>query len=202
MELSWNDVAKRIVEIVASAGGVGVIVIGVVKVFSGIISNCLLKKISLKYDKEFERYKSLLGNKTYVSKVRFDAEFGIYQKLSKSFFEMAKNITFLIPMGISDSYTDKEAQNTLYERAMTTTEIAQDILYESSPFISESIFEKYKELLELCHTQIIVYEIWKTNGASGRFKNEDYLRSENIMKKLRSLNNDVRMYLSELEVKW
>lgn len=69
MELSWNDVAKRIVEIVASAGGVGVIVIGVVKVFSGIISNCLLKKVSLKYDKEFERYKSLLGNKTYVSKV-------------------------------------------------------------------------------------------------------------------------------------
>ena len=206
MELSWNDVAKRIVEIVASAGGVGVIVIGVVKAFSGIISNCLLKKISLKYDKEFERYKSLLGNKTYVSKVRFDAEFGIYQKLSKSFFEMAKNITFLIPMGFSDSYTDKEAQsmyqNTLYERAMTTTETAQDILYESSPFISESIFEKYKELLELCHTQIIVYEMWRTNGASGRFKDEDYLRSETITKKLRSLNNDVRMYLSELEVKW
>lgn len=174
-------------DVLAKVGGIGA------ALFT-IIMFCLQKRIDFRYAK-----------KTYVSKVRFDAEFDIYRKLSKSFFEMVKNITILIPMGIGKSLADKDAQdvyqNTLYERSMKSTETAQDILYESAPFISKYMFEEYKEVLELCHTQIIIFKNWKSEGASGRFKNEDYLRSGDIMKKMQTLNDKIRAYLSELEVR-
>ena len=189
MEINWNDVGKVIkfiFDVVAKLGGSAA--------FFAIIMLFLQKRIDFRYAK-----------KTYVSKVRFDAEFDIYKKLSKSFFEMVKNITILIPVGIGKSFADKNTQdtyqNTLYEQSMKSTESAQDILYESAPFISKSMFEEYKELLELCHTQIITFEIWKAEGASERFKDEDYLRSENIMKKMHTLNDKIRAYLSELEVR-
>ncbi len=35
---------------------------------------------------ELEKEKAKLGNKTYISKVRFDAEFQIYRELSSAFF--------------------------------------------------------------------------------------------------------------------
>lgn len=189
MEISWNDVGKvikTIFDVVAKLGGSAA--------FFAIIMLFLQKRIDFRYAK-----------KTYVSKVRFDAEFDIYKKLSKSFFEMVKNITILIPMGIGKRFADKDTQdtyqNTLYEQSMKSTETAQDILYESAPFISKTMFEEYKELLELCHTQIITFEIWKEEGASGRFKDEDYLRSGGIMKRMLALNDKIRAYLSELEVR-
>ena len=187
--MNWNDVGKvieTIFDVVAKLGGS--------EAFFAIIMLFLQKRIDFRYAK-----------KTYVSKVRFDTEFDIYKKLSKSFFEMVKNITILIPMDIGKSFADKNTQdsyqNTLYEQSKKSTETAQDILYESAPFISKSMFEEYKELLELCHTQISTFEIWKTDGASERFKDEDYLRSDNIMKKMHTLNDKIRAYLSELEVR-
>lgn len=190
MEISWNDVEKvikTIFDVVAKLGGIGAALFAIIKL-------CLQKRIDFRYSK-----------KTYVNKVRFDAEFDIYKKLSKSFFEMVKNITILIPMSIGKSFADKDVQdryqNTLYERSMKSTEIAQDILHESAPFISKSMFEEYKEILELCHTQIITFEIWKSERVSERFKDEDYLRSEDIMKRMLALNDKIRIYLSNLEVR-
>jgi len=77
--LNWEDVWKITVSIVGGLGGIAVIFTAIVRYLSNLIADRLSKKYEIKLSKEFEKYKSSLQNKTYISRTKFDTEFAIYR---------------------------------------------------------------------------------------------------------------------------
>lgn len=80
-----NKVWEIVVAVVGGLGGIGVIFGAVIYFTSNFIAERLQKKYELKLNEKFEKYKGNIDNKTYISKTKFDAEFGIYRSLSKAF---------------------------------------------------------------------------------------------------------------------
>ena len=88
MEISWTEVLKIVSGVIAVLGGGGFIVAGLSSWLGKVWANRLMAEEKAKYEKELERLAKQLERKNYVSKVRFDAEFAIYQELSKVFFDV------------------------------------------------------------------------------------------------------------------
>ncbi len=205
-----NNIVQIVLGIITSIGGIGAIFTAVIKFSSNFIAERLEEKYSLKLNKELEAYKSSLENKNYISKTKFDAEFEIYKNLSKSFFEMVKNISIMIPPGFTTIPADEEAKkeydNKNYDAACKSCELAQDTLNSSAPFISEDIFNKYSEIIHLCIMQLRAFErrwnisYMKSQKDKEKFTNEEYSRTSEINEKFKELNNDIRDYLNKLEV--
>lgn len=87
----WNTAFA----IIASFGGAAAIICAVIKFSSSIIADGLSKKYQLEIDIKLEKIKSELENKNYVSKVRFDREFEIYQELSERRLELVFTLSEL-----------------------------------------------------------------------------------------------------------
>ena len=161
-------------------------------------------------NKELEEYKSRLDNKTYISKTKFDTEFGIYRDLSKAFFKMVRDVSIMIPIGVASYPANEEAkkeyENNLYKAAVKSCVAAQDVLSANVPFISEVLCDRYEELNKLCKIQLNVFERrWNVYYMASQeekesFSGEDYKRTEEINEKYRQLNNEVRKYLDGLDV--
>ena len=205
-----NEIFKIVLGILVSVGGISGIILACIKFSCNIIAKRLEEKYSLKLSKELESYKSKLENKTYISKTKFDTEFNIYKELSSIFSEMVRNINFLIPIGISyklnDVDAEKERQNNLYDTALNSTACAQNTLNKYIPFIPSKIFDSYNEILKLSSLQIRAFERrWNhsyigTQQEKERFTPEEYNRTSEINTKFKILNDNIRIYLSELDV--
>lgn len=68
----------------------------------------------------------------------------------------------MIPDGFATYPADKEQrkeyEHNLYVEAQKSTVLAQDALYANAPFIPESFFKQYDEILGLCKRQITVLQ--------------------------------------------
>lgn len=205
--MTWKDV---VLAIIVSAGGVGGLITLAVKFCANIIADHLAKKYTLELDKELEKYKSDLENKIYISKTKFDTEFSIYRELSKSFFEMVKDITLMIPTGFAKYPADKEQrekyEHSLYVKAQKSTALAQDALNANAPFIPEDFFKQYNEILERCKIQITTFENrWNVLYLAPQcekeaFSKEDYECSRLIRAQYEKLTSSVREYINKLDV--
>lgn len=208
--MNWNDVWKIVLCAISSAGGIGAIIVVAVKFSSKFIAEQLSKKYELKLQKELEKYKSGLDNKIYITKAKFDAEFELYRNLSSAFFDAVKAVSNMIPPGIAYYPVDKEErkkhEERLYDKASAATVLAQDILHSNAAFIPKKLFEKFKEILGLCKEQVNVFERrWNVNYLATqtereRLAPEDYSRSEELLDKFYNLNDELRDYLSKLDV--
>lgn len=206
-----NDTIIKIVfGVIAGFGGVGGIIILVIKFSVDIIARRLEEKYTLKLNKELEEYKIKLDSKNYITKAKFDAEFSIYRELSKVFFAMVKAITIMIPSGLATypagEKEREEYEQRLYITAKEATVIAQDKLNGEAPFIPESLWDKYNDILDLCRLQLNAFENrWNvlylaSSEQKKSFSKEDYMRSREIVEKFELLNNAVRDYTSKLDV--
>lgn len=199
-----------VVGVLASFGGITGILILALKASSKIIIDRIEDRYKQKLNKELEKYKIILGNKTYISKTKFDTEFGIYRELSKSFCDMVKEISVLIPSGLTYTLANEEArkkaESEQYIKAMNSTVKAQDTLNSNIPFISEEIYKGYNNILSLCKTQLNVFaQRWNVLYMAPQYEKEnlsldDYNRTDNINKEFDKLNNLIRKYLSNLDV--
>lgn len=208
--MNLEDVWKIVLGILASVGGIGAIILAIVKFSSNIIAKRLEEKYRLSLNKELEEYKSKLSNKTYISKTKFDTEFSIFRELSKAFFEMVKDIGAMIPAGYATYPADKEErkeyENRLYKQAVKTLILAQDVLNYNIPFIQNDLYEKYNEILGLCKVQIGVFEDrWNVLYLASQeekecFSREDYNRTREINTKFKELNENIRKYIATLDV--
>ena len=79
--MSWADIWKIILAALASVGGIGGLIIFVIKFSSNLIAERLSQKYQLSLQKELEKYKAGVENKTYISKARFNREFSMYLRL-------------------------------------------------------------------------------------------------------------------------
>ena len=208
--MNLEDIWKIVLGILASVGGIGAIILAIVKFSSNIIAKRLEEKYRLSLNKELEEYKSKLSNKTYISKTKFDTEFSIFRELSKAFFEMVKDISAMIPAGYATYPADKEErkeyENRLYKQAVKTLILAQDVLNYNIPFIKNDVYEKYNEILGLCKVQIGVFEDrWNVLYLASQeekesFSREDYNRTREINTKFKELNENIRKYIATLDV--
>ena len=203
-------VMEIVVGVLASFGGITGILILALKASSKIIIDRIEDRYKQKLNKELEKYKIILDNKTYISKTKFDTEFGIYRELSKSFCDMVKEISVLIPSGLTYTLANEEArkkaESEQYIKAMNSTVKAQDTLNSNIPFISEEIYKGYNNILSLCKTQLNVFaQRWNVLYMAPQYEKEnlsldDYNRTDNINKEFDKLNNLIRKYLSNLDV--
>lgn len=208
--MTWDDILKIVLGVIAGCGGISGVIILAVRFSANIIAKRLEEKYTLKLNKELEEYKSKLDNKNYISKTKFDVEFSIYRELSKVFFDMVKDVSIMIPIGTATYPADKkerdEYEHQLYVNAQKSTVVAQDKLNGETPFIPEPLWIMYDEILILCKLQLHTFErrwnVLVLDSAEGKktFSHEDYARSNEINEKFKALNNEVRTYLSTLDI--
>lgn len=205
-----NKVWEIAVAIIASLGGIGVVFSAVVYFASNFIAERLQKKYDLKLNEKFEKYKAGIENKTYISRIKFDAEFELYRRLSKAFFDMVKDISVMIPPGYITVVADKELRKKIdeenYNVANTSVVKAQDELNSNAPFIPEKFYDTYEEIRKLCVLQLREFENqWNVGYFASQEENESlpkeaFKRTSEINEKLKKLNNEIRAYLNNLDV--
>lgn len=193
--------------IIASVGGAGVIICAAVSFCANVITDRLEAKYQQRLSKELEAYKSKLENKTYISKTRFDAEFSMYQQLSKAFFQMVKDINYLIPYGLVYTPADEEArkqrESENYTNAENSAIEAQDALFCNAVLIPTQFYKEYDELRILGNKQILAFQRrWNLSYSTERkgLQSEDFQRTKEINEKFDALNASIREYLSKLDV--
>ena len=206
--IDWQKIAEIALTCTASVGGVGAIIIGVVKFSGDKIAERLSMKYQLQLDKEKERYKTELSKKTYISKTRFDAEFSIYRELTMNFSKMVIAVSFVVPYGMANVPVDEEDRKKLemenYVTAKKATVEAQDSLYANKAFISKELCEKYEEILKLAALQLDAYmrryNLTYPSEERQGYRTEDYLRTKELQDKWDAQTDRIRDYLANLEV--
>ena len=205
------DIASEILSIagacIVSAGGIGAIVVGVIKFSSTTIAESLSKKYELKLNKELERYKAGMENKIYISKTKFDTEFALYRQLSKSFAEMVKQTVQLFPSFTKDSRDDYEKYKSQHDNALDAIVVAQDELYASAAFISADLYNSFFEIETLCKQQLSDFQDFRLRPDAEEFRNDcrtefqkTYKRTHEIDEKFNNLLEILREYISRLDV--
>lgn len=219
--IDWQKIAEIALTCIASVGGVGAIIVGVVKFGGDKIAERLSMKYQLQLDKEKERYKTELSKKTYISKTRFDAEFRMYQELSE------KNIAAVYCTGeavmmMRGATCDEEG--TLYSAEEIKQFIARfcDTINDTSkanrryaPFISKEMHDKFFSIEKKADEIFTLTKAWKdyyagetflfsTHGSEYQNQKEVEIAVEKKHKvlsdELKTLTDDLRDYLSKLDV--
>ena len=144
MEVYVLDIIMEVaLACVISAGGIGGIIIAVVKLSVASIE----KRFERKYTEKFAVFKSDIDKKQYISQVRFDAEFEIYKQLSRKYGELVLQI--MVKASNIDKYKlddmqDKEMGEINYLAYQAVSE-----LYSSAPFIQEDIYNDFLNIYEM-----------------------------------------------------
>lgn len=210
VSLGWDSVLKLMGSIVLSLGGGAAIALFIFHFMADRLAERLKGKYQLELDKKFESYKANLDNKKYVTKTKFDAEFDLYRKLSKAYFEMVKCINVMIPQGLSTVPANEELRKKVdedhYTAAQKAVVTAQDELNSNAAFIPETFYNQYEAIRQLCILQLDEFqERWNVGSLVPQKEKEKilveaYKRTGEINEKFKELNCELRKYLSELDV--
>lgn len=149
-----------------------------------------------------------LAHRQYVSKIRFDVEFQIYRELSQVFSEAIEGVHGIIPTDAAyypvDDVEKQDYVKHLFIQFAKASYNAQKKLFANAPFISKELFDKFDEIMELIRTQSEVYNEanLKTSisFACKTITDEDTYRTRVIDEKFKQLTEEIRSYLSNLEI--
>lgn len=83
-----NDIWEITLPMIASFGGIGAIIVAIVKISGDILAKNLAKRYEHQLALDREQYKKQLEKKNYISKVKFDSEFAIYREMSEATMNM------------------------------------------------------------------------------------------------------------------
>lgn len=192
MEVYVLDIIMEVaLACVISAGGIGGIIIAVVKLSIASIE----KRFERKYTEKFAVFKSDIDKKQYISQVRFDAEFEIYKQLSRKYGELVLQI--MVKASNIDKYKlddmqDKEMGETNYLAYQAVSE-----LYSSAPFIQEDIYNDFLNIYEMSR-KLLVQWGEEQKSSTNETKN-DVCEANEIYQKYNDTIVKVREYTSKLE---
>ncbi|MCH5281905.1 MAG: hypothetical protein J1E61_10595 [Lachnospiraceae bacterium] len=184
---------------IASAGGIGGIVIATIKFSSNMIAEKLSQKYEQKLEQKLERYKTELSKREYMSKTRFDTEFNLYRNLSQKFSQMVMEVITVIS---DDSYKEGEKiETTRLNTAVDYAKSAIDELYAAAPFIQKEIYDELLGVYEMCRKQCIVYsKISKHKNIDNEKYIEAITYNRKIQKEYNNLLEKIRDYTMKLDV--
>lgn len=176
---------------VISAGGIGGIIIAVLKLSVASIE----KRFERKYTEKFAVFQSDIDKKQYISQVRFDAEFEIYKQLSRKYGELVLQI--MVKASNIDKYKlddmqDKEMGEINYLAYQAVSE-----LYSSAPFIQEDIYNDFLNIYEMSR-KLLVQWGEEQRSSTNETKN-DVCEANEIYQKYNDTIVKVREYTSKLE---
>lgn len=192
MEVYVLDIIMEVaLACVISAGGIGGIIIAVVKLSVASIE----KRFERKYTEKFAAFKSDIDKKQYISQVRFDAEFEIYKQLSRKYGELVLQI--MVKASNIDKYKlddmqDKEMGEINYLAYQAVSE-----LYSSAPFIQEDIYNDFLNIYEMSR-KLLVQWGEEQKSSTNETKN-DVCEANEIYQKYNDTIVKVREYTSKLE---
>lgn len=192
MEVYVLDIIMEVaLACVISAGGIGGIIIAVVKLSVASIE----KRFERKYTEKFAVFKSDIDKKQYISQVRFDAEFEIYKQLSRKYGELVLQI--MVKASNIDKYKlddmqDKEMGGINYLAYQAVSE-----LYSSAPFIQEDIYNDFLNIYEMSR-KLLVQWGEEQKSSTNETKN-DVCEANEIYQKYNDTIVKVREYTSKLE---
>lgn len=192
MEVYVLDIIMEVaLACVISAGGIGGIIIAVVKLSVASIE----KRFERKYTEKFAVFKSDIDKKQYISQVRFDAEFEIYKQLSRKYGELVLQI--MVKASNIDKYKlddmqDKEMGEINYLAYQAVSE-----LYSSAPFIQEDIYNDFLNIYEMSR-KLLVQWGEEQKSSTNETKN-DVCEANEIYQKYNDTTVKVREYTSKLE---
>ena len=164
------------------------------------------------FTKEVENLKAKNEKINYITKTQFDAEFKMYQELSKYCFEMILKTSSLYPMGIDYLPENDEQRNEVYrERYLNAKETLitfQNTLYQYAPFILKELYSLFDDLKKECQKQVNMYLDCKVNPDKDADVRKEYRvmeidcwkRTPNIYKKHEDIIAKLRDYLCTLKV--
>lgn len=202
MDNVWSVVGGVII----SFGSAGTIVLGIVKFSSDIIAEKLSKKYQHLLDEKLESHKAVLDKKNYISKVRFDAEFAIYQSLPEKVLDMVFNSNSLYPVGDCAPADTEERRQVYKERleiAIGSYNIANKEIQANAPFMPKEIYEKISVLRDSCLNKMSLLRVYVIMAEENEYFHKRaaiYKLTELIEKQQDSFISDLREYLARLEV--
>jgi len=212
--MNWAKIAEIALTCIASVGGIGAIIVWVIKYVSDTIADRLSKKYQLQLDKEKEKYKTELSKKEYVSKTRFDTEFRVYQELSGKNLSMVYSAGEAVIITRGAPYSSNEVDQFIekYCEQLNDAEITNK---RYAPFIAKEIYEKYLSLEKQASVIFRLLKLWKQyqteDGFSVTVDKVSYHNqtevAQAIADKQKILSDDsdtllcdLREYLSKLDV--
>lgn len=159
------------------------------------------------FNKQLEKYKAGIDNKTYMCKTKFDAEFSMYRELSQAFTILVKECSQLFPNFTKDTRDDYEKYKPIHDKCVDVIVNAQDKLNACAPFISEKIYTEYRELEGLCKTQLSDFQDFRLRPDAKDYRldckdayKEAYKRTHDIENKYRSLSASLRTYIDSIDI--
>lgn len=192
MEVYVLDIIMEVaLACVISAGGIGGIIIAVVKLSVASIE----KRFERKYTEKFAVFKSDIDKKQYISQVRFDAEFEIYKQLSRKYGELVLQI--MVKASNIDKYKLDDMQDKEMGEINYLAYQAVSDLYSSAPFIQEDIYNDFLNIYEMSR-KLLVQWGEEQKSSTNETKN-DVCEANEIYQKYNDTIVKVREYTSKLE---
>ena len=192
MEVYVLDIIMEVaLACVISAGGIGGIIIAVVKLSVASIE----KRFERKYTEKFAVFKSDIDKKQYISQVRFDAEFEIYKQLSRKYGELVLQI--MVKASNIDKYKLDDMQDKEMGEINYLAYQAVSVLYSSAPFIQEDIYNDFLNIYEMSR-KLLVQWGEEQKSSTNETKN-DVCEANEIYQKYNDTIVKVREYTSKLE---
>ena len=170
------------------------------------------RKKQLDYDKKLENYKSMLENKNYVSKVRFDAEFLLYREIMVSCRNMINDVYFIYPTFANvpaDKDARKKYEEEIYISASNSYNEFNQLLTSNAPFIPKDFYLRFYEIMKQCKQNlntfsdrwnVFIKSWWEGSKEKREAESSAYARTGEINKEFESLVDDIRDYLNTLDV--
>lgn len=192
MEVYVLDIIMEVaLACVISAGGIGGIIIAVLKLSVASIE----KRFERKYTEKFAVFQSDIDKKQYISQVRFDAEFEIYKQLSRKYGELVLQI--MVKASNIDKYKLDDMQDKEMGKINYLAYQAVSELYSSAPFIQEDIYNVFLNIYEMSR-KLLVQWGEEQRSSTNETKN-DVCEANEIYQKYNDTIVKVREYTSKLE---
>ncbi len=175
------------------------------------IRDFIIKRFQLSLDKARDNNVAVNERKTYISKVRFDKEFGIYEELSEKNLAMVYSVGQTVYFVKGMRHSDDELKDCIKELCNAINN-ADFTAKRYASFINEDVYDQYYKLHEQASVIFSFFKFWGNEEAIAVFiwGGKTYTREEAaqvIISKQKELSNlsdkiikDVRNYLNTLDV--
>ncbi len=213
--MNWNSVWQITLTVIASVGGAGAIICGIVKFVSERIADRLQKHYQLEVDKKLERFKADIEQTSHIRKTHFDKEFETYEELCAKFSAMIDAVHWLFPTGLDRApaiFSDADGLKKLCDERYTTAQQKYNeaaVVYGAkAPFIEKSFLERFRSIQRIAAAQIHKYAFVNPlnaskglNASEERIQAEGYENTEKMDQEWRELIDALRVHFEELTVR-